>query len=480
MDPPDTLADVAELLNLHPGFLRAVLYKDGVDHYYRVFDINKKSGGTRKISAPSGHLLRIQRKIANHLQDQYRPRASVHGFVRGRSIVTNAKPHVGKDFVLNIDLKDFFPTIHFGRVLGLLESESVGFGHEAAVTLTKLACYEDRLPIGGPASPVLANMICSRMDGELQELAQEHGAFYTRYADDMTFSWNEAGGVDAVAGFSKGGGVRLRKQLVEVVESNSFAINDSKTRLMYRTQSQRVTGLVVNEKVNVSRRTIRQLRAMIHSIERDGLEDAQHHFDVSDTRDRYFSGRDISDHLNGWMTYLSMIRGNRDPVVARLDRQLKNVLAGRRRNLGVRPYTDPRIRQMDSDIEEVELTLRWVITMKLDDDASQLPQHLQRSIQERVPSSMRRSDRGDADRYARLDGLMEFADLRELQGIITHGTLWDRFESLFGSKGQVDMRFNQLAGLRNGIRHSRTVDEITWKDGEVAILWFRQALSRGG
>ena len=129
-------------------------------------------------------------------------------------------------------------------------------------------------------------------------------------------------------------------------------------------------------------------------------------------------------------------------------------------------------------MEEVELGLRRVIADHLDGDTSRLPSHVQERVKERLQLAARKNPVIDSDHYASLTGQLEYFDLRELQDTITNKTLWPEFESRFGTEEALATRFGQLAELRNSIRHSRTVDEITRKDGEAAILWFRQVLEK--
>lgn len=137
--------DVATLLDVTWDALRYRLYRMPKDQLYRTFEIRKRGGGTRRIEAPSPELKQIQERLLIRLSEVYRPAACVHGFVYGRSIVSNAKKHVGSRILLNIDLKDFFPSIHIGRIIGLLKARPFGFGKAAAVVLAQICTYEGRL-----------------------------------------------------------------------------------------------------------------------------------------------------------------------------------------------------------------------------------------------------------------------------------------------------------------------------------------------
>ena len=137
----------------------------------------------------------------------------------------------------------------------------------------------------------------------------------------------------------------------------------------------------------------------------------------------------------------------------------------------------PQLRELDAQMEEIELALRRTIAERLDGNAARVPSHVQEKVRERLRIASRKSPAVDAEHYRTLAGQLEYFDLRELQDTITNKALWTEFENAFGTQERLSTRFDQLADLRNGIRHSRTVDEITRKDGEAALLWFRQVLA---
>ncbi|HRI49093.1 MAG TPA: reverse transcriptase family protein [Pseudomonadota bacterium] len=165
---------------------------------YVEFTIPKASGEPRRITAPRPRLKKLQRKILDELLVKCAPHEAAHGFVRGRSVVSNARPHAGAALVIKMDLRDFFPTIHFRRVAGLFQY--YGYETEVAAALASLCTHRPQLPggrplwpgvlpQGAPTSPALANILCRRLDSRLGGLARRAGATYTRYADDLTFSF---------------------------------------------------------------------------------------------------------------------------------------------------------------------------------------------------------------------------------------------------------------------------------------------------
>jgi hypothetical protein len=138
----------------------------------------------------------------------------------------------------------------------------------------------------------------------------------------------------------------------------------------------------------------------------------------------------------------------------------------------------PKLRELDAQVETVELALRRAVAKALDDDPSRIPTQIQPKIEERIQAAARKNPALDLDRYQSLAGRLEYCDLRELEATIANKLLWPLFEARFASKETLATRFDQLAELRNGIRHSRTVDEVTRKDGEAALLWFQKLLGQ--
>ena len=192
--------------HFHPYTKKQLLWfgnPNHVFHRYRNFEIPKKSGGKRQISAPySQNYMHMLRYIAIILQSIYQPSAHTMGFVPGKSIVDNAKAHVGMNYVFNIDLKDFFPSIEAPRIIARLKVKPFCFPWKVAKAIAAICTmrvqeegtepeekkYRYVLPQGSPASPVLTNLMCEKLDFLLSGLAKHFGLNYTRYADDITFS----------------------------------------------------------------------------------------------------------------------------------------------------------------------------------------------------------------------------------------------------------------------------------------------------
>lgn len=319
--------DVADLLEVAYGHMVYVLFVAPERYLYTTFEIPKRRGGTRTIEAPASSVQILQSKLNEVLQLVYVKKPAARGFIREQSILTNARPHAGKRYVLNVDLEDFFPSINFGRVWGVFQARPYQLGEKAATNLARICCNGDHLPQGSPASPMVSNLVCARLDGELTQLAKRYKCDYTRYADDITFSTTRSMFpselADAGNGW-RGANLQLGQELVDVVESNGFRINVDKQRLQSSGRHQEVTGLTVNEFANVPRRFVRRVRAMIHAWEKFGLKAAE-----ADFLEKYASRRHPDAEpqsfvrvLKGRLDFIKMVKGEADPVLRNLANRL--------------------------------------------------------------------------------------------------------------------------------------------------------------
>jgi hypothetical protein len=221
---------------------------------YRQFEIKKRSGGRRVIEEPEEQLKRVQRLILRRLLGRLRSHAAAHGFERRHSIVTAALPHARRAVVLRMDVQDFFPSTRAKRVQSYFRR--TGWGAEASALLTKLCTHREGLPQGAPTSPRLSNLVNFRLDARLDALARTHGASYTRYADDMTFSFGSDEHESLVAV------IRTTKKVL--LEEGYRLHTERKLRVLRPHMRQTVAGLVVNERVALPRATRRWLRAVEH------------------------------------------------------------------------------------------------------------------------------------------------------------------------------------------------------------------------
>lgn len=317
-----TLTDLASFLKITPKTLCFFAFSGA--SFYRTFEIPKNDGsGSRKISAPVPKLKHIQRDLNEVLEQIYATPSCVHGFVPERSIVSNAAKHVGKQFVVRIDLKDFFPSISGGRIRCLLQSQPFHFPDKVADALTNIVCYKKRLPQGAPTSPALSNMICRKMDYFISRYVRECGVRYTRYADDLTFSSTRKSSLRFIIA-ENSQGLEVNETLRSIIEDNGFEINHRKTSVQEKGSRQTVTGVVVNQKCNFKRSEYRMLRAMFHNWSKYGIAVAIEKYlegspqlvsrcldtqgDISEER--------FKSHIKGRLHYYSMIaKGNNRPSI---------------------------------------------------------------------------------------------------------------------------------------------------------------------
>lgn len=312
-----TPQDVASLLDVKYYELKYYLYILENSRKYFSFSIRKKSGGERQILSPSPSLKIIQSKLLQVLGSVYNPKATVHGFVKDKSIVTNASMHSSKRNLLNLDLLDFFAVINFGRVRGLFMSRPYGLNDKVATILAQICCHDNQLPQGAPTSPIISNMICARMDSQLLGLAVQNRCVYTRYADDLTFSTTIRRFPGSLASILPSGEVDLGSDLLEIIISNGFHVNSSKTRLQTEHRRQEVTGLVVNKFPNIKREFILQVRAMLHDWRVNGIEIAQrNHLNKWRTKDTppFKDEPSFKNIVKGKIDFIGMVRGKEDPI----------------------------------------------------------------------------------------------------------------------------------------------------------------------
>jgi len=249
---------------------------------YIHFKMVKKTGGFREISAPKPQLKRLQYWILENILNKVEVSSEAHGFVTNRSIVTNAIPHVGKAVIINCDLENFFPTLNYPRVKGLFKS--LGYSADVATVLAmltteaetkemlldgeKLHLYTGKryLPQGSPASPMITNLICRKLDKRMKSVAKMFNFTYTRYADDMTFSSSEYTYIHNMMNFIK-----------TVTSEEGFILHPKKTKIIRKGSRQEVTGVVVNEKLSINRKELKKFRALLYQIEQSGIEGKSWH-----------------------------------------------------------------------------------------------------------------------------------------------------------------------------------------------------------
>ena len=266
----------------HPFTMKHINYycnPNNAFHRYTQFKVKKKSGGFRLITSPRNRSFMMMLSALNELlKSLYTPSDYAMGFAEGCSVVSNANIHKGQNYVFNIDLKDFFPSIEQPRVWKRLQLTPFNFPEKIAsliagmCSMKETRAYEDGrqetffvLPQGAPTSPIITNMICDTLDRRLAGLAKRFGLHYSRYADDITFS-----SMHHV--YQKNG--EFRKELRRIITDQHFTINDDKTRLQKKGDRQEVTGIIVSEKLNVTQKYVRDVRNILYIWNRYGYPSA--------------------------------------------------------------------------------------------------------------------------------------------------------------------------------------------------------------
>jgi RNA-directed DNA polymerase len=275
----ESVEELAKAMDISMGELRFLSFsrKTSKVNHYKQFYLPKKSGGKRLISAPMPRLKNLQYWILNNILYKKEVHEAAQGFVPERSIITNAQKHTGKAVVINMDMKDFFPSISYKRVKGLFKA--LGYSEQIS-TILALVCTEAevdpvildgeryfvakgerKLPQGAPTSPAITNLICHRLDRRFEGMAKKMGWTYSRYADDISLSSDSTADIN-----------RILWQAKLIIEDEGFELHPSKLKVMRKGSQQEVTGLVVNERPNVSRKTLKNFRSVLHKIEQNGIK----------------------------------------------------------------------------------------------------------------------------------------------------------------------------------------------------------------
>jgi len=318
-DFKDALA-LAKAMKLELSKLRFLAFNrkvSTVSHYKR-FYMQKKSGGQRLISAPMPLLKTAQYWILENILNIVPTHESAHGFKAEHSIVSNARPHIGQDLVVNFDFKDFFPTISFNRVRGTFEN--LGYSPHIATILAAIcteaptdevemdgktyfvAAGERHLPQGAPTSPALTNIICYKLDKRMVGMAKSLGFTYTRYADDMSFS---ASG-EATENIRK-----LFWRVEAISTDEGFVLHPDKKQIMRKGRRQEVTGIVVNEQLGINRHNLKKFRALLFQIERDGIEGK-----------KWGTSPNLVEAIRGYANFVAMVKPEQGKV---LQQRIENI-----------------------------------------------------------------------------------------------------------------------------------------------------------
>lgn len=297
---------------------------------YNVFEIKKKAGGTRTIYSPCEELKELLKALNIVFQSIYNCPLSVYGFVRNKSIVDNAKKHVGNQYLLNIDLKDFFYSFNLKKVsLGILKEvfDSDLRKSELAMFIARLVTHplsesndSPVLPQGSPVSPILTNILMAKFDEKLSSFCKTYNVSYSRYADDITFS----APTDIVANRA------FFENIKFIIEKDEdFLINPKKTRLQHKRVRQEVTGLIVNDVVNVNRSYIKELRMWLYYWESYGYNKAEKFFKHNYQRKKGCKKNidaKMKNVLAGRLNFLAMVKGKNNTTYLQLKNRFEKLL----------------------------------------------------------------------------------------------------------------------------------------------------------
>ena len=272
------------LLGMEKKLLSSIVFSNK-DYLYKTIKIPKKTKGFRELSVPITTLKYIQKWILkNILNNLWLPQCAM-GFESNKSIVENAKPHLNKDCVINIDLKDFFPSIKENRIYAIFHN--LGYTREMSYIFTTLCTYQNALPQGAPTSPKLSNLCCIMLDKRLQGLCEKYQATYTRYADDMTISGHK-------------GIVNILEPVETIILDEKFKMNKQKTRILFKGYRQEVTGLNLNSgKVTIPKFYKKQLMQEIYFCKKFGVSNHLTHIKCNKSF--------YKEHLYGKAYFINMV-----------------------------------------------------------------------------------------------------------------------------------------------------------------------------
>lgn len=250
------IADVKHLaayVGVSPSMIRQILHKKA--YHYRYFVLPKGDGTFRQIISPKTYLKVIQWWISDNILDVAPLGDCVHGFRRGRSYVTNAAAHLGANHILNVDVRQFFPSIRKRMIVETFQS--LGYAADSSHVLSDLTSLNDEAPTGAPTSPAIGNIVLREFDEKLSSFAAAQSLKYTRYADDITLSSANWIGNDVLQFVSS------------LALDYGFKLNDGKTRFMGRGDRMEVTGVVINDGIKLPREWRNFARGLLFRVLQD-------------------------------------------------------------------------------------------------------------------------------------------------------------------------------------------------------------------
>ena len=253
------IEDFASATRLSLGQITYLSYR--TEHLYKTYDLAKKNGKKREIAQPNRELKAVQAWILRNILDKLSTSPHSKGFDLGTSILENALPHQGANYVLSLDLEDFFPSVKANKVFGVFHS--IGYNKEISSLLTNLCVYKGSLPQGAPTSPKLANLVSAKLDARIHGYTGPKGIVYTRYADDITLSAQSVQKLEKAKHF-----------IGTIITDEDLVVNHSKTKLCGTKRQKKITGMVLSQNsVGIGREKLREIRAKIHHLFTDKSDD---------------------------------------------------------------------------------------------------------------------------------------------------------------------------------------------------------------
>ncbi|MFX0171140.1 MAG: reverse transcriptase family protein [Candidatus Hodarchaeota archaeon] len=308
-----SIFDLLSLLEIKQPCLDHLL--DPTKSHYTYYSLPKKRGGYRRISSPSEGLKAVQKRIQRKILDKFQHSAVCHGFTAGKSIVTNAFVHQNSTVLVNVDLKNFFESITYPRVVGVYSS--LGYPFKISSMLAFLSTIPRSpygrtsyrvLAQGAPTSPQISNIICKRLDDRILTLCRKNRIRHTRYADDLSFSMTQNIPPNAI-----GNQIGLLLTMIrKIIASEGFKVNEKKLGIFFPKDRQEVTGLSVNHYVNVNRAYCLRIRGIVHRTLKE----------VEKGREPTFSLK----KLEGSISFIQMVRPEKTAKLATKMQRITKIL----------------------------------------------------------------------------------------------------------------------------------------------------------
>ena len=307
------IRELAALVRMRPHRLQLMALRPA----YRHFSIPKPDGSLRYLEDPSPDLKTVQREINRHLQAVYYFQRSeaAYGFLicpkrdpEPRNILTNAYQHLAASHLCNIDMEDFFHSISLDRIFKLFTSSLFDYEDDFALLLARLCCYQERLPMGAPTSPILSNFVCLGLDAQLSSLCKEEGIVYTRFADDMSFSSQSPITEQWI------------KKVEDYIQAEGYRLNQEKYKRYGPEDTPIVTGLRLDEgQVKLPAGFLKEME--MHIVKLGHVLDVHQH---QGGQSKWV--REYQQKIEGMLSFASFILGDQHPAVARADQLMDQAL----------------------------------------------------------------------------------------------------------------------------------------------------------